>query len=375
MNNQQNTKFIDTFTKLNQLVEELKQHQEIAVDTESNGLYAYQEQVCLLQFSTEENDYVVDPLVVEDLSPLADIFRSEQITKIFHAAEYDVICLKRDYGFEINNLFDTMLASRVAGIKTLGLGKILQEYFHVKAQKKYQRANWGKRPLTSEMIDYATTDTHYLIPLKKILLAKLVELNRVDLADEEFSRISRVNGAERTTLKDHLRKLAISNKLDSQENAVIFELLKARDKKARKRDVPVFKVIGDKSLVAIAQEMPRNFRDLSQIYGVSPRLIKRHASWLLKAVNRGLENEGIKFTRKNDWDPAYFSRLDKIKRWRRKTGIAMQVESDVILPREIMETLADQNPSSLKEVQQIMASVPWRMKRYQDEILELFVDH
>ena len=92
------------------MVPELRRCTHLAVDTKSNGLYAYQEQVCLLQFSTSDTDYLVDPLALFDLSGLEPIFEDPGIEKIFHAAEYDILCLKRDFGFHFANLFDTMLA-------------------------------------------------------------------------------------------------------------------------------------------------------------------------------------------------------------------------------------------------------------------------
>jgi ribonuclease D len=100
---------------LRKLTDTLAQESILAVDTESNSLYAYRERVCLIQFSTTERDYLVDPLAIDDLSPLASIFASKRIEKIFHAAEYDIIMLKRDFNFRFMNLFDTMLAARILG--------------------------------------------------------------------------------------------------------------------------------------------------------------------------------------------------------------------------------------------------------------------
>ncbi len=96
----------------------------LAVDTESNSLHAYQEQVCLIQFSTPQDDFLVDPLALDDLSPLEPLFADQQIEKIFHAAEYDLITLKRDFKFGFENLFDTMLAARILGWEEVRLVSI-----------------------------------------------------------------------------------------------------------------------------------------------------------------------------------------------------------------------------------------------------------
>src|SRR5438045_2474555 len=85
---------------LAQLIDVLAREPAVGVDTESNSLFAYRERVCLIQFSTPAQDYIVDPLALADLSPLGALFANPAQQKIFHAAEYDVICLKRDYDFK-----------------------------------------------------------------------------------------------------------------------------------------------------------------------------------------------------------------------------------------------------------------------------------
>jgi len=111
------------------MIGEVSKEPVLAIDTESNSLFAYRERVCLVQISTPTTDYLIDPLAIADLSPLAPIFDQETIQKIFHAAEYDVICLKRDYGFSFSNIFDTMIAARILGEQQVGLGSLLQNHF------------------------------------------------------------------------------------------------------------------------------------------------------------------------------------------------------------------------------------------------------
>src|SRR5512133_1809833 len=114
-----------------QMVEKLAGFPSLSVDTESNSLHAYQEQVCLIQFSTADVDYLVDPLALPDLSLLGPILANPQIEKIFHAAEYDLICLRRDFNFQFANIFDTMVAARVLGRPAVGLGSLLEAEFGI----------------------------------------------------------------------------------------------------------------------------------------------------------------------------------------------------------------------------------------------------
>src|SRR3989338_7284646 len=171
---------------LRTLVAELQTEPVVAVDTESNSLHAYRERVCLLQFSSCTRDYIVDPLQLRDLSPLGGLFADPRQQKVFHAAEYDLLCLKRDYQFEINEVFDTMLAARILAWPQVGLAPILETRFGVQVDKKHQRADWGRRPLTAAQLDYARIDTHFLIPLRDMLLTELTALGRLEEAREDF---------------------------------------------------------------------------------------------------------------------------------------------------------------------------------------------
>ena len=162
----------------------------VAVDTESNSLHAYRERVCLIQFSLPGRDYLLDTLAVSALNALKPILRDPGIEKVFHAAEYDLICLRRDFAMEIRNLFDTMVAAGTLGWKKVGLASLLEERYGVIMNKRLQRADWGRRPLTEEQLAYARLDTHYLIRLRNELETELKTAGRWEEAREEFERIA-----------------------------------------------------------------------------------------------------------------------------------------------------------------------------------------
>ena len=151
------------------MARDLLSQAQVAVDTESNSLFAYREQVCLVQFSTAEKDYLLDSLALQDLRCLEPLFSSPAIEKVFHAAEYDLICLRRDFGFTFANLFDTMVAARILGRDGVGLGAMLEAEFGLHLDKRYQRANWGERPLKPALLAYARLDSHYLVALRQRL--------------------------------------------------------------------------------------------------------------------------------------------------------------------------------------------------------------
>ncbi len=190
--------WINRQQQLDDLASRLIRERTIAVDTESNSLYAYQEQVCLVQFSAGSADFLVDGVAGLDLTLLGGLFADPGIEKIFHAAEYDIICLKRDYGFHFSNVFDTMHAARILGMEKLSLANLLEEFFGLQLTKRFQKADWGKRPLPAAMREYARTDTRYLIPLREKLHDLLSQKDLLLLAQEDFRRLCGVSPTTQT---------------------------------------------------------------------------------------------------------------------------------------------------------------------------------
>lgn len=359
--------WVDTQDALNKIAPALAKGPYLAVDTESNSLFAYDEQVCLIQFSTADADYLVDGMAGLDLSPLEKIFADAKVQKIFHAAEYDVVCLKRDYGFTFENLFDTMQAARVLGFQQLGLSAMLETQFRLEPVKSFQKANWGKRPLNTEMKQYARVDTHYLIPLRERLVAQLKNNGLIELAEEDFRRVSK---AENNHL-DHSSYTQISgyHKLDPQTLAVLDALCVFRDKKAAKLNRPLFKVIGSKALLAIAEAAPDSMGALEKVDGFSPRLAKRYGRDLLAAVRQGKGARPIILEKRKRPSNAYIKRIDALKKWRKEKGKQLRVQSDIVLPRDILEAIAGRHPGDMDGLQEAMADIPWRYAHFGREIL------
>lgn len=273
---------------LERLAAELAAEPALGVDTESNSLYAYRERVCLVQFSTQRRDYVVDPLAIEDLGALGPLFANRAQLKIFHAAEYDVICLKRDYGFAFANLFDTMVAARTLGWAQLGLGALLEANFGVRLNKRLQRANWGERPLTSELLDYARLDTHYLVALHDRLAGELAAAGRAAEAQEEFARLERMSGGAANGANPHaFWRINGARDLAPAQAAVLRELHHYRERQAERADRPPFKIMSDQTLLEVTRAAPRELGDLAGLTGMTPQQIRRHGTQLLAAVRRG----------------------------------------------------------------------------------------
>jgi ribonuclease D len=353
------------------LARTLESQSRIAVDTESNSLFAYQEQVCLIQFSVPGVDFLVDPLSIPDLSPLAPVFRNPAIEKIFHAAEYDLICMKRDFDYEFNNLFDTMIAARILGKKEIGLGSLLAQEFNVKLEKRYQRANWGQRPLPEHLLHYAMLDTHYLHALRDKLYAELEAARMLPLAQEDFERLCQVNGKNGNNKTNECWRVNGSHDLNPQKVAVLRELCLYRDQIARSVDRPLFKVFNDTTLVDIAEKCPSSLDELGRIQGMSQRQLKRHGQAILNLVQKGLKAKPIYPSRPSRPSDKYLNRLDALRNWRKSTARNLGVQSDVVLPRDLMYQLVEKDPKDMGELRGILSEVPWRLEHFGEQIINL----
>lgn len=359
--------WIATPSALARLAADLSRQPRLAVDTESNSLHAYQEQVCLIQFSTAGADFLIDPLAIDDLSPLAPLFANPAIEKVFHAVEYDLIGLRRDYGFTIVNLFDTMQAARILGYPRVGLDSLLNEKFGIQVDKRYQKADWGRRPLSPDLLNYARLDTHYLLALRDALHDELAARGLWPLAVEEFARLALGNGNARSE-ETSWQKLGRAHRLDGQQLAVMQAVWEWREARARALDRPVFKVLGEKWLVALAQHMPSRPEDLSRL-GLTPRQIHAYGRDLLAAVERGRRAAPLLRTRPPRPSQAYLDRLDRLSEWRKEAGRKMGVDSDIVLPRPFMHAIAERAPKTLEELAEAMPNAPWRIERFGADIL------
>ncbi len=362
---------------LDEMIARLTKEPAVAVDSESDSLYSYYEKVCLLQFSIPEVDFVLDPLSVKDISALGALFSDPNIEKIFHAAEYDIMVMKRDFHFGFENIFDTMVAARILGWKQVGLGAILESQFGVKLDKRFQRADWGRRPLTDEEIEYARHDTHYLIALRDLQAAELERTGHVQESREAFARLTRVVWTEREFDPNRYWNIEGARRLDPVGLGVLRELYVLREQRAQQEDRPPFKIMSEAAMMRMAQARPRSVKELGQVSGLGSWLVRRYGRALVEAIERGVASPQRQPPRLNNRhagktpDNATRERYARLKEWRRTRAIERGVESDVIMPNEALLALARKNPQTREALSQISALGTWKAQEYGDEILRV----
>ena len=368
--------YIDTPAALAAWVQVLDGAAIIAVDTESDSFHRYREKVCLIQMTAQGQDVIIDPLALPDLSPLAPMFADPNRVKIFHDACYDLICLHRDYGFRIRGLFDTMLASRLIGRRQFGLAALLQQHFGFTADKRLQRSDWARRPLSPEQLTYARYDTHYLLELRRLLMAELRDVDRLSWAEEDFGRLpencERLSQPRETTPDAQgFWRITGARLLSPEARGRLQALWLLRERLAQRLDRPPFKVLGDAVLLELAQEAPQSTGALQPRPGLRRGGIDRFGPELQAALAgaqpvRGTPPTGLKRRRSGRFlDPLARERYEALRGVRRTAAEGLGLEPEVILGNAVLEELARRPPLSAEALVSRPELLGWRRPHLQ----------
>ena len=357
--------YIADNARLKQAVERLKQEERIAFDTESNSMHAYRGQTCLIQISTPSEDLLIDPLAIDDISALRAVLADPAIEKVFHAAEFDLICLKRDFDFDVCNIFDTMAAARVCGYQRIGLGNMLEDLLGVAHSKKHQTDDWAQRPLPKSARRYAQVDTHYLLRLRDALYEQLRAACRLEEAREYFSDVTNFEVKSQEFDPEGFWDLCRPNSLNTKQTAVLRELYILRDELARSVDHPSHRLILNKALLHLVKTTPRRPKQLYGIHGLPAWLVRRNGDEIIEAVKHGLSSR-LPIIRPvhEPTPPEIVERYTALHTWRKQTASARGVESDVIISRDALWEIARRNPAAFNELCHIPGLGPWRRKTY-----------
>jgi ribonuclease D len=267
-----------------------------------------------------------------------------------------------------------MIAARICGYPAIGLANLLSEYFEVKVDKRHQHDNWGARPLSDESLRYAQKDSHYLPALRDHLNRDLKRNGHLTEAHEIFEDATYVKDANHRAFDpDGFWRIGTPHSLTRQQMAILRELYLLRDRIARRRDLPVFKIFSSRVLVSVAEASPRSLKDLRSIRGMSPVQIRRYGKRILQAVERGRASPLPDPPRHQPPDPVVTERYAALHTWRKERAQQRGVESDVIVSKDTLWTLAHRVPTSLDEMQSIRGLGPWRMETYGPELLDVLM--
>lgn len=299
-----NAIWVDNINSLQDMMQELKKSSEIAVDLEHHDFRSYYGLVCLMQISTRTQDYIVDTIALrDDLKMLNEVFTNPLITKVFHGAFMDIIWLQRDLGLYIVSLFDTFHASKALGLPKHSLAYLLEKYANFKTSKKYQLADWRRRPLSKAMMAYARADTHFLLNIfdqmrnglisSGKLAGVLRESRNVALRRFEYSKykpkIPVANIFTPVEKESPWRTLMYQYNIPVDKEPLIRELYEWRDMMARRDDESPRYVMPNQLLVSLVAYGPVDPISVVSVSSVVTDHVRRNSKTLANLIKKKLE--------------------------------------------------------------------------------------
>jgi ribonuclease D len=364
---------IDTQAALDDAVALLSKTPALALDTESDAFHAYRPRVCLIQISVPGKDLLVDSIADLDFKPFGALLADAGREVVLHAAENDVILLQQQSGWRIGYLFDTQVACFVLGLRPYSLAGVLEARFGVKLDKREQRSDWSRRPLTQAQLEYAVEDTSHLLELAGELRERAEKQGRREEIQTECLRIAAREWEPEPFDPEGFRRISGAATLDPTGLRILRDLFLLRNEEAERRNWAAFRIVPDHALVAIARErierenrkVPKGFwrRYEPRIVGIVKGARKRGP---LKAPARRGNSRG------EPAPPRVKARYERLRRWRSAAAEQRGVESFVVARNELLMKVAEAGPGNLGELEPLLE--PFRFREYGASILSVLLE-
>lgn len=360
--------FIDDGRQAADAIGELTEEPSLALDLEAAGFHRYSDRLCLIQISTRAGrDVVLDPLAAEMGDLLRPLLENPDQTVYMHGGDYDLRLLDRDLGIHPKGVFDTQVAAALLGVEGIGLAALLDKHFGVRLSKKYQRADWARRPLGAEMLEYAASDTRYLHELADILGGQLEETGRAAWAEEEFRLLETIrwSGDEPG---DPVTRVKGAHRFETREVARLREALAWRDGIARSQDRAPFRVAPDSALIQVATNPPSSVSELSGMKGMNRRVAKESGQDLLarlRAVDALPESELQGYPPRERTGPGrpppeVEELANRLKRIRNRVADELGLDRGVLMPNAALLDVARSAPETAEGFRQVDGVKGWQ---------------
>ena len=351
---------IQSAAELSELAARIHDAPWVGIDTEADSLHAYPEKLCLLQIAIPDGAYLVDPLADLHLEPVWEAFDKHEL--ILHASDYDLHLLYNGHHFKPTTLFDTMWAARLVGEPKFGLNDCLTKYLGLTLEKGAQKADWGRRPLTPRMIEYALNDVRHLRELQQKLRARLIELGRLEWHRQLCVRLIEDNARASEVDTNGVWRVRGHDQLDETGLAVLRELWHWREKDALRTGRPPFFILKHEALSEIAAQASKGG---SKAVKLPPYLTPKRRAGVFEAIGRGLDvpeaerPQHIR-VRSRRMTGAELDYADVLKERRDKRGAELEIDPTIIASRGTLFALGRHEPGEWDRL------LPWQREILKD---------
>ena len=340
------TDYIKTNEQLTSLCERATKRAFIILDTEFVRTRTLTPQLGLVQLNDGDSEYLIDPLCISDLSPLANLLVNPDCIKVLHACSEDLEAFQAALGVMPSPVFDTQFAAQLAGIgTTMGYANLIDTLLGIKLDKGESRTDWLARPLTDKQCEYAINDVKYLLPAYLAIVEKLSK-SQIDIVYSESWLIAQ---KKKASLPDDFAYLVIKNnwRLNDKQRYVLKALASWRIQRAREKNMALNFVLREGVMVSVATSLPNSMTALNKVSGLTPKDARIVGRALLAIVTKALtEYESIE---EQDRVPP-IRRLSVQQAYKPTMGLLKQVVSEVAQASGIPEEIL----SSKKQLHQLL---------------------
>lgn len=366
------------------LSDELADCPRFALDCEAAGFHRYTDRLCLVQITTPRDTWIVDPFEVDCDALLRGPLEDPEVELVMHGADYDLRLLDRDLGIRLKGLFDTQIAAQMVGETSIGLASLLESRLGVKLSKKYQRADWAKRPLPDDMLEYAASDTRHLLELADVMLGELRERGREAWAEEEARALEEAatGNDEGGEPEDPVTRVKGARDLPPRAVTALREALAWRDELARERDRAPFRVVNKQPLLEAALQGPDDTRALADIKGFPGGLARHEGEDLLRRLERvaDLPDEELEPYPEPDYSgpgrppPEVEEMTGHLKDVRNRRADELGMDRGVLLPNATLQNIAWEDPGDLAALRRVEGIRQWQVEVLGEELIRTLLE-
>ncbi|MCY4398086.1 MAG: HRDC domain-containing protein [Gemmatimonadetes bacterium] len=342
----------------------------LAVDCEAAGYHRYSDRLCLVQLSTPSETFVLDPLALNLTPHLKPLLEDPRRRVLIHGAAYDLRLLRRDLNICVARLGDTQVAASFLGEPAVGLQALLERHLGIRVSKKFQKADWARRPLSREMIDYAAGDTRHLHQLAALLEDRLAARGRLDWATEEYRWLveSATGPDEPGVAPDPVTRVKAARKLDPRDVTALREAIAWRDGIARSLDRAPFRVASDAALLGAVLARPASVVQLARVREFPSRLAANRGRSLLAVLRRvdGLAPRELSpypaaTSRRARRTPEAEAAFERLKTARNRAAQELGLDRGRVMANHLLREVVAAQPGNLADLRGLRDVRRWQV--------------